>query len=278
MFNKLSDNNMKWKALSLIIIIAAVLFFVPQVQAVGRTSILDSGLVSAVSNCGSSGTACSLNLFLKLGLNIADYILGIVGALTLLMFVYGGVMMVISGGSSDRVKKGKDIIVGSVVGLAIVFSSYLIIQFVSVNLLGGTFNANLPPETVMDKQQVQPGAKCKSDYNGHCVNGGSCNPITEAGVASDCGTDSVCCYTPKPKTCADFGGECVLGQPSCTLAPPDLSTSYCATGAERCCVKAQDGCHQPLGHCGSLGDCTNGFYDVWNPSCTGNPSGEYCCR
>jgi len=268
---------MKWKALSLIIIIAAVLFFVPQVQAVGRTSILDSGLVSAVSNCGSSGTACSLNLFLKLGLNIADYILGIVGALTLLMFVYGGVMMVISGGSSDRVKKGKDIIVGSVVGLAIVFSSYLIIQFVSVNLLGGTFNANLPPETVMDKQQVQPGAKCKSDYNGHCVNGGSCNPTTEAGVASDCGTDSVCCYTPAPKTCKDFGGECKLGEYWCDLA--SNRTDVCASG-EYCCVAVgeQTSCKHPLGHCGTLGDCTNGFYNVWNPSCTGNPSGEYCCR
>jgi len=58
------------------------------------------------------------------------WILGIVGSLALLMFVYGGFMFLISSGSSDKISKAKAIIVAAIVGLIIVFSSYLIIQFV----------------------------------------------------------------------------------------------------------------------------------------------------
>lgn len=56
--------------------------------------------------------------------------LGIIGSIALLMFVYGGIMFLISGGSSEKVTKAKGIIIAAVVGIIIVFSSYLIIKFV----------------------------------------------------------------------------------------------------------------------------------------------------
>jgi hypothetical protein len=82
-------------------------------------------------NCGNY----SLNDFMLLAVKISNWILGIVGSAALLMFVYGGLMFVMSGGSEERVSSGKKIIIGSVVGLAIVFTSYLIIQF-TMNSLG----------------------------------------------------------------------------------------------------------------------------------------------
>ena len=64
-------------------------------------------------------------------ISISGWILGIIGSLALLMFVYGGFMFLISAGSSDKVGQAKKIIVAAVIGLVIVFSSYLIIRFVS---------------------------------------------------------------------------------------------------------------------------------------------------
>ena len=55
---------------------------------------------------------------------VINAILGVVGSLALLMFVYGGLTWMTSSGNSDKVKKGRDIIVWSAIGLAIIFSAY----------------------------------------------------------------------------------------------------------------------------------------------------------
>ncbi|HQB76676.1 MAG TPA: hypothetical protein PLI25_03825 [bacterium] len=72
----------------------------------------------------------TLDDIVMIAVRASRWILGIVGSLALLMFVYGGFMFLISSGSSDKISKAKAIIVAAVVGLIIVFSSYLIIQFV----------------------------------------------------------------------------------------------------------------------------------------------------
>jgi len=55
---------------------------------------------------------------------IINSVLGVVGSLALLMFVYGGITWMTSSGSQEKIKKGRDIIVWAVIGLAIVFSAY----------------------------------------------------------------------------------------------------------------------------------------------------------
>lgn len=82
-----------------------------------------------------------LNDLVQVGVNVTQIILGIVGSLALLMFVYGGLVMLISAGNSEKVTQAKNILVASAIGLAIVFASYIIIQFVmgalGVNWDGG---------------------------------------------------------------------------------------------------------------------------------------------
>lgn len=56
--------------------------------------------------------------------------LGIVGSITLLMFVYGGFIWMTSSGSSDKIKKGKDIILWSAIGLMVIFSAYALVALV----------------------------------------------------------------------------------------------------------------------------------------------------
>jgi hypothetical protein len=81
-------------------------------------------------NCGDY----TLNDFIQIAVNVANWILSIVGSLALLMFIYGGVMFLISGGNQERVAKAKQIILGAVLGLVIVFASYMIIVFVAMAL------------------------------------------------------------------------------------------------------------------------------------------------
>jgi hypothetical protein len=67
---------------------------------------------------------------------IIDIILGMVGSLALLMFVYGGIVWMTSSGSPEKVKKGKNILVWSILGLAIIFFSYAMVKFVIVGITG----------------------------------------------------------------------------------------------------------------------------------------------
>lgn len=61
--------------------------------------------------------------------NLAMIILGLTGSLALLMFVYGGFLMVISGGSSEKVSQGKKVITNAVIGIFIIMCSGLLIQY-----------------------------------------------------------------------------------------------------------------------------------------------------
>lgn len=58
-----------------------------------------------------------------------------VGALAFVFLVVGGFYWIFSAGNEERVKTGKDIILWTVVGIIIVFSSYAILSFVFKILL-----------------------------------------------------------------------------------------------------------------------------------------------
>lgn len=78
----------------------------------------------------------TLNDLVQTGINITKIILGTVGSLALLMFVYGGIMMLISSGNSEKVSQAKGIIMAAVIGLVIIFTSYIIVRFVISALEG----------------------------------------------------------------------------------------------------------------------------------------------
>ncbi len=88
---------------------------------------------SKISDRVASGTL-TLNDFTLTAVLASNIILGIVGSLALLAFIAGGLMFLLSGGNTERVAQGKQIIFGAVIGLVIVFASYAIIQFVFTTL------------------------------------------------------------------------------------------------------------------------------------------------
>jgi len=82
-----------------------------------------------MQDCRKCGT-CTLDDFIRIAVNGSKILLGFVGSLALLAFIVGGVIFLTSGGNAEQVTKGKQIILGAVIGLVIVFASYAIIQFV----------------------------------------------------------------------------------------------------------------------------------------------------
>jgi len=63
-----------------------------------------------------------------------NIVIGVIGSIVLLFFIYGGVLFVISAGNQETVTKAKRVITGSIIGLLIVFLSYTIIYFTAKTL------------------------------------------------------------------------------------------------------------------------------------------------
>jgi hypothetical protein len=91
--------------------------------------------------CGNLGN-CQLPDIMTVVANVGNYVLGLVGAVVLLMFVVGGFYFLTAGGNMDRVKTGKRYIVTSVVGLAIVFGAFAAVQTLKGVLVGTTATQN----------------------------------------------------------------------------------------------------------------------------------------
>lgn len=60
---------------------------------------------------------------------VIKIVLGVVGSIALLVFIYGGFLWLTSGGNPDKVKKGRDTFLWAVIGLLIIFNSYLLVDF-----------------------------------------------------------------------------------------------------------------------------------------------------
>ncbi len=95
-----------------------------------------------IPECAFSGQCRNTNDLVDVFINQGKKIFGLIGAVALAAFVYGGFLMVFSFGSSDKIQQGKDVMVAAVIGIIIVFSAYLAVNFI-LNVLGvsAEFNA-----------------------------------------------------------------------------------------------------------------------------------------
>ena len=68
--------------------------------------------------------------------NIIKALLGLSGSIALLMFVWGGIQWLISGGKPEMIKKGKDTIIWAFLGLVVIFTAYTLVSVVVKALAG----------------------------------------------------------------------------------------------------------------------------------------------
>jgi hypothetical protein len=80
--------------------------------------------------------------------------LGVVGSLALLMFVYGGLLWMTSGGNDEKVKQGREILIWATAGLALVFFSYVLVRFVIQGLTGKEIQTEGQPQSSQQEQMM----------------------------------------------------------------------------------------------------------------------------
>jgi hypothetical protein len=102
--------------------------------------------------CRSNGD-CSLDDVLQVFSNVAIFILGISGTVVLFAFVYGGFCWIFSHGESNWVERGKDTMIGAVIGLCIIFGSYVALNFIVSGLTSTT--GELPATTNLEETVKQ---------------------------------------------------------------------------------------------------------------------------
>jgi len=86
--------------------------------------------------CGNAGN-CSLTDIMVVVANIGNFVLRIIGAIVLFMYVLGGFWYLVSHGDSKLIEKGKTALKISTTGLIIVMVAYLGVQTL-VKFLTGT--------------------------------------------------------------------------------------------------------------------------------------------
>ncbi len=123
-------NKNKIKALVFNLLIAGLIIFLKTSSCSAIDSLVDT------KQSGYSDGNYTLDGIREYFIYLMNLILSLVGVLSLLAFVYGGVTFLISAGNQNKITKGTEIIQAAVTGLIITFASVLIIN-VFLGGLGG---------------------------------------------------------------------------------------------------------------------------------------------
>lgn len=94
---------------------------------------VDTGSSQGIPNPLNAGRQAPVSWQTIIG-KIIQAILGLIGSLALLMFVYGGFTWMMAGGNNEAIQKGKNILIWATVGLVIIFSSYALVKMVFTGL------------------------------------------------------------------------------------------------------------------------------------------------
>lgn len=94
-----------------------------------------AGLV--LPECVRTGN-CGLDDIIRTGVNFANFLFGISGAVFLAIFVYAGVLYLTAGGSTDRVSKAKRMLTQATIGMLLVIGAGVMVTFIYNAFRGGT--------------------------------------------------------------------------------------------------------------------------------------------
>lgn len=121
---------MKLKKIIGLFLIVLFLFFL--VQSVSAQSLIDPGL----SEQCKSKEGCTPCDFVQLFVNGSNILVGLSGSFAVLMFIFGGLVLITAYGNEARIKWGKDILAATVVGIFIVLLAWTLINVLTSAVLG----------------------------------------------------------------------------------------------------------------------------------------------
>lgn len=236
-----------------IVIILALLIIPLSIVAI---SPVQAGSVSLTNPLQSQGISSLFNSSTYIG-KVISRVLGVIGSISLLLLVYGGFLMIMSGGNEAKIKEGKSIITYTAIGLVVIFSAYIILTFF-LGALGGN---------LYDEYYDMPNAGTAIEF----PTGSNC-PV-------GCLKDSPC--DTQSQDCA-WTGCC-----NSLLDIPSLNQYENIDVTESCtflgCDPAQ-ACHASASNCREAGCCNNNYCNDIGCNLAGlcslqneNCAAEGCC-
>ena len=108
------------------------------VSGLGAATVSAQGCQLNSDNPVGSGSDCGRNessptkLFGEGGAitTITNVLLFIIGAVSVLMIIYGGILYTISGGNSEKIQTAKNTILYAIIGVIVAILAYAIVNFV----------------------------------------------------------------------------------------------------------------------------------------------------
>lgn len=190
--------------------------------------------------------------------DMVNYFLGFLGFVAVIMFVYAGVLWVVSGGDEGQIEKAKKIMTYAVLGIVVIILSYSIVRFITGSAGEGQTcaeDADCPNNAICNQDNF-----CEAKSEG----GSSCETDT------DCGLGFVCANN----FCAQPQGAICLSSLDCAAGQYCNKDSVCMDGKSQVCNENSDCqspeqcdsfnfCHNPNGGSGSAcqdnTDCATGY-------------------
>lgn len=103
------------------------------VSAANKTSTSISTGADAAKPTGASSTLFGKGSIFQ---TIVDAMLYIIGAVSVVMLIYGGIRYTISGGDQSSVTAAKNTILYAIIGIVVAFLAYAVVHWVLVSLAG----------------------------------------------------------------------------------------------------------------------------------------------
>ena len=117
------------------LMVAVMVFGVSIIYQTGNTEIagaINSEITSGM-NATSAGTSTPTNANVVIK-NVTNIMFFIIGAVSVIMLIYGGIRYTTSGGNTNSVTAAKNTVIYSIVGLVISILAYAIVNFVVTNI------------------------------------------------------------------------------------------------------------------------------------------------
>lgn len=104
--------------------------FIPAAALATAQDGADAAKPAGTPDCLFVADKCNTPVFQT----IANVLIFLIGAIAVIMLIFGGLRYVISSGDAARVKAAKDTILYAVIGLVVAILAYAIVKFLTTNI------------------------------------------------------------------------------------------------------------------------------------------------
>lgn len=192
----------------------------------------DKGQCLEVQTCIDDGL-CSLDDVAQGFIALTQFLIGAIGALALLYFIWGGIQWLTSYGNQQKIQKGREIMLQTVIALVIAFMSYILVEFFVNDLLHGQQCVQFDKATGECTQykaaiEVDPSSDNSTNNSSSCANkteGTACN-TGQANYVCSGGQNNQCMTKCELKSSKDPGYVWACG----TALPGDITEPYLCPG------------------------------------------------